>query len=242
MTANRYFYETSQYHFGFETIRTAIDIGIASQTIDPRVLAHAHYIHAYLNLESNRPEESSRSLVEARSILDKVLIGVEPLSVQDRLFLIAINSLLGNSFTGLERFSDAEEALQCAISIATAGGDATSGKLGTLYANLGSCLLWKGDLDAAEAILHRSLLQHQRQLNCNMYALGNVYLRQKRYEEAYNLHVEVLGNFSRTLGHDHHATADSCHKVGAILAMDECPRKDLSEAEYFLLAFIIYVY
>lgn len=199
--------------------------------MDTRAVAYAHYIHAYLNLEANEPSKSATSLENARSTMGNILSGQMEITVSDRLFQIAIDSLLGNAFTATGDFEKSERLQRKAIALAEAGGPATSGRLGTLYANLGSCLLWRGDLDAAEGVLRTSLMQHQRNLKCNLYALGNVYLRQGRYEEGYKTHLDVLEGFASTCGPLHHATADSCHKIGTILAMDEFSGKDLSEAE-----------
>ncbi|KAI1385930.1 uncharacterized protein F4822DRAFT_445757 [Hypoxylon trugodes] len=228
-----FFYETGQYHLGFENIQLSIQIATNASNIDPRTLAYAHYIYGYLNLESNKPSISEKSLSDALGLLGDAL-GNNQLEIRDRLFLIAIRSLLGNSLTGQGKFCEAEETLKLAIELSEAGGEETSGSLGTLYSNLGSCLLWKGDLESAEAVLHRSLLKHRRGLNCNLYALGNVYLRLHRLEEAYQMHIEALESFSRDFGHRHHATADACHKVGSILALDEFPKKDMVESERYL--------
>ncbi|KAI1422503.1 hypothetical protein F5Y12DRAFT_762389 [Xylaria sp. FL1777] len=228
-----FFYETGQYHFGFDSIQLAIRTANLANDINPRTLAYGYYILAYLNLESNKPDLSEGSLRSALELLP-VINKDTTLEAGDTLFVIALNSLLGNSLTGQGKFQDAEAALKLAIDLSLAGGAETSTKLGTLYANLGSCLLWKGDIEGAEAVLHTALLKHQRSLNCNLYALGNVYLHQGRIEEAYKVHVEVLENFSRDFGHTHHATADSCHKVGSILAMEKFGKRDLGESRKYL--------
>lgn len=103
--------------------------------------------------------------------------------------------------------------------------------LGRLYANLGSCLLWKGDLSHAESTLHTSLLKYDRKLGCTLYALGNVYLHQGRIEKGFHLHIETLEIFSRMFGESHPNTADSLYKVGSLYARADNPRRCLAKAE-----------
>lgn len=127
----------------------AIQVADGASNVDPRILAYAHYIHAYLNLESNKPAASEKSLLAAQALLETAQSG-QPPEPRDNLFVIAIKSLLGNALTGQEKFVDAENALRAAIDLSEVMGKDASEEVGTLYTNLGSCLLRKGDLEAAE--------------------------------------------------------------------------------------------
>lgn len=94
--------------------------------------------------------------------------------------------------------------------------------------------------------MHRALLEHHRALECNLYALGNVYLGQKRYVDALRLHQEVLERFGGKLGHQHHVVADSCHKIGNILGLGAGVWPEGSDwpeaAKYLRKALSIYEY
>lgn len=149
-----------------------------------------------------------------------------------KTYLSRLHSCLGNALTTANRFSEAEICHQSAIMNAPKiDGPQSSTRMGSLYANLGSCLLWQGKYPQAEDLLRKALLRHDRGLECTMYALGNVYLRQGQLKRAFELHRKVLESFSTTLGHSHHTVADSCHKVGSIYALCDFECKDLHQAE-----------
>jgi len=60
-----------------------------------------------------------------------------------------------------------------------------------------------------------------------LYALGNVYVSQGRYEEAFEMHTRCLKQYRATLGDLHHRIGDACHR----LADDNIRFKDLPEAQ-----------
>lgn len=148
------------------------------------------------------------------------------------MYLSRLHSCLGNALTAANRFNEAEtchqSAFDCALKIE---GPQSSARMGTLYANLGSCLLWQGRYAQAEDLLRKALLRHDRGLECAWYALGNVYLRQGQLKNAFETHRKVLESFSINLGHSHHTVADSCHKVGCIYALCDFEYRDLHQAE-----------
>ncbi|RYP50512.1 hypothetical protein DL768_004017 [Monosporascus sp. mg162] len=133
-----------------------------------------------------------------------------------------------------DRFEEAEIFHRLAVDTALRLSNQTPTRMGTLFTNLGSCLLWKGHLREAEDVLHTALLKHDRILECTLYSLANVYLRQGRVAESLAMHQEVLEKFSKQLGHSHHATADCCVKVGTLLASEDNPERDLAQAEYLI--------
>jgi tetratricopeptide (TPR) repeat protein len=223
-----YFYETAQYNLGFQAVEKAKTLAdkTTSTGLDPATLSHVYRNHGRLCKEINEPGQAIDSLARALALFEKAI--ETPASLNESNHLANIHSELGCAYTGAERFNEAEECHKKAISLCK--GDPKD--IARLYANLGSCYLWKGDLQQAEAVLHKALLEYDRILECNLYALGNVYLKQKRYKEALEKHQEVLERFSKKLGHDHHVTADSCHKIGSILAIPDFESgMDLVQAE-----------
>lgn len=149
-----------------------------------------------------------------------------------KTYISRLYSCLGNALTAANRFSEAERCHQLAIDSApNIEGPQSSTRIGSLHANLGSCLLWQGKYAQAEDILRKAVLRHDRGLECAWYALGNVYLRQGRLKHAFETHRKVLESFSTTLGHSHHTVADSCHKVGSIYALCDFEDRDLHQAE-----------
>jgi tetratricopeptide (TPR) repeat protein len=223
-----YFYETAQYNLGFQVVDQAKTLAdkTTSTGLDPTTLSHVYLNHGSLCKEINEPGQAIDSLVRALALFEKAI--ETQASLKESNHLANLHSELGCAYTGAERFNEAEECHKKAISLCKGGPK----DVARLYANLGSCYLWKGDLQQAEAVLHKALLEYDRVLECNLYALGNVYLKQKRYKEALEKHQEVLERFSKKLGHDHHVTADSCHKIGSILAIPDFESGiDLVEAE-----------
>lgn len=73
-------------------------------------------------------------------------------------------------------FIEAEASHRGAIDLYLEANDGPQDRLARLHANIGSCLLWKGDLVGAETVLHKALLRYDRKLCCTLYALGNIYL------------------------------------------------------------------
>jgi tetratricopeptide (TPR) repeat protein len=80
--------------------------------------------------------------------------------------------------------------------------------MGDLMQCIGACFLWKGDHDRAEDVLYRALLENCGENNENrggaLYTLGNVYLRQRKYNDALRLHQKVLEMYTKDLGKMHH--------------------------------------
>ena len=199
---------------------------------DTEILSLLAYVHGRLATETGQATLSvdlfSCALSHFKSIVDKK---ERDLSEHEDVFLSRLYSCLGNGLTTINRFIEAELSHETALQIALKIDESPSTRLGVLYANLGSCLLWKGDLIQAERLLHKALLQHDRGLECNLYALGNVYLRQGRLNKALEVHREVLQILSKSVGPTHHCVADSCHKIGSIYSLNEFENKDLVQAE-----------
>jgi tetratricopeptide (TPR) repeat protein len=139
------------------------------------------------------------------------------------------------SYTGAGRYNEAEQYLKKCIAIGKKPGATTRCVLGDFMQCLGACYLWRGDLQQAEDVLCKAIQESCGANNENrggaLYSLGNVYYKQQRYAEALLKHREVLELYTKDLGNNHHWVADSCHKVGSILATDEFEGKDLIQAE-----------
>lgn len=233
----RYYFETAQYDLGFEAIKEAEATISTGSSTDPTIHSFLYYTQGRLFHETNQPSQSIRSFSKAKHLLDSA--GADFLSSSDNNYMLIICSSLSTALVGAKRYNEAGKCHRDAIKFSEGIGNLSNRRLGTLYANLGSCLLWKGDFTQAEAVLQPALLQYGRNLECNLYALGNVYLAQNRYDKALDLHQEVLELSSSRLSHNHHCTADSCHKVGSIFTLKEFSRQNLGEAECVFLSGLV---
>jgi len=103
--------------------------------------------------------------------------------------------------------------------------------MGNLMQNLGSCYLWQGELEKSKNLLDQAMQQPNEYPEAAKYTMGNIYLAMQENEPALELHSEALEIYKRKRGLNHPTTADSCHKVGSILAMKGFARRDLVRAE-----------
>ncbi len=228
-----YFFEIGEYRRGFDHIETAESMIQQYGVTDPSILSRLSYVHGRLATETGQSCLSvhlfERALYYSRQVF---ATDEDCLSDSGKTYLSRLLSCLGNALTAADRFSEAEICHQSALDNAPkAHGSQSSTRIGSLYANLGSCLLWQGKYAQAEDLLRKALLRHDRGLECSLYALGNVYLRQGKLKSALDTHRQVLESFSTTLGQFHHAVADSCHKVGSIYALRDFECRDLQQAE-----------
>ena len=228
-----YFFEIGEYRRGFDHVNIAESTIERYGVTDPNTLSRLSYVHGRLATETCQPRLSlhlfERALFHFRQ---QVTVGADDFSHSSKTYLSRLYSCLGNALTAASRFREAEGCHQSALDSAPQiEGPQSSTRVGNLYANLGSCLLWQGKYAQAEDILRKALLRHDRGLECAWYALGNVYLRQGQLKHAFETHRKVLECFSTTLGHSHHTVADSCHKVGCIYALHEFADRDLYQAE-----------
>ncbi|OAP56961.1 hypothetical protein AYL99_09073 [Fonsecaea erecta] len=224
--------ETCQVDLALAMLDTAKKI-MNGRNMDQRTLSFLFYVEGLICNDTNHLEEGVESFGKARDLLEDAM-KQEPRVLMDTKNLSHIYSSMGNTLTSYNRFAEAERSHRKAINLYLEANEIVEERLGRLYANLGSCLLWKGDLIAAEATLHKALLHYDRKLCCTLYALGNVYLAQRRIQRAYEVHLETLEIFSKRLGRSHPVTADSCFKVGRILSMEEFPNANLRRAEAYL--------
>jgi tetratricopeptide (TPR) repeat protein len=222
-----WYYETGQYRHGLIAIDEALRAASLSSQMDAKLLSLMHFTKGQIFNECNQPHKSLHSFKNAVRYFEPLYTMVDkwPTTYMSRL-----HSQLGNSLTGSGRFDEAQEHHKRAIEIAESSGGFTRRQLGILYANLGSCFLWKGDLDRAQSLLEMACMKYDRMLDCNSYALGNVYLMQGKVEDAIGKHYEALDMFAKGLGVTHHFTADSYHKIGSILALEWYEGKNLVEA------------
>ena len=200
---------------------------------NPSVLSRLYYVHGRLATETSQAHLSIRLFDRALFYLQQDFVTDEIQLLDGRKsYLSRLYSCLGNALTAADRFDEAEEYHQSALITAPKVDESRSStRIGSLYANLGSCLLWQGKYAEAEDLLRKALVRHDRGLECSLYALGNVYLRQGKLESALDVHRKVLESFSATLGHFHHTVADSCHKVGSIYALHDFKYRDMQQAE-----------
>jgi tetratricopeptide (TPR) repeat protein len=138
---------------------------------------------------------------------------------------------LGITLTALERYDEAEIFHKQAIEHCKRLGMEEECSMGNLLQNLGSCYLWSGQLQKAEKVLNEALHQSNANKEGAMYTFGNLHLRLKRYDKAFELHSEVLEVYLKAIGVNHPTTADSWHKVGTIFAMAEFSGYNLEKAE-----------
>jgi tetratricopeptide (TPR) repeat protein len=229
---SRYYHETGQYGACEAWLEKAKGLAARTSQVDDAVLSKLHYYHGRLFLETNHPEKAVQSLEEATGPYENV--NRESRSYDDT-YLTILYENVGMSYTGANRFDDAKKYLNKAIEMAKKPGAASQSVIGDFMQCIGACHLWSGDLGEAEDILCRALLERCGENNENrggaMYTLGNVYLRQGKYLDALQLHQEVLEIYTRDLGNMHHWVADSCHKVGSILAIPDFKQHNLIEAE-----------
>lgn len=228
-----YFFEIGDYQRGFEHVQIAESTIEHYSVTDPSILSLLSYVHGRLATETSQLRLSVHLFENALSYFRQIFdMDEDRLLDSGRMYLSRLYSCLGNALTATNRFSEAELCHRSAIQSAPKiDGQPSSTRIGSLYANLGSCLLWQGKYTQAEDLLRKALLRHDRGLECNWYALGNVYLRQAQLKEAFEIHRKVLESFSTTLGHSHHAVADSCHKVGCIYTLRDFEGRDLHQAE-----------
>lgn len=186
------------------------------------------FLHSRICQEQNKVAEAVNAIEKCKLSLDTAA-KTEPALLQSGFYLRVLSNL-GISYTGAERFTEAEDIHQQAIDRCVEYGLEEECSLGNIMQNLGSCLLWKGDLERAEDILRKALLMPNRNSEGNLYTLGNLLLKTRRPDEALKLHKEVLDVYLADLGSFHPCTADSYHKVGSILA-DNSECQDLVEGE-----------
>ena len=221
------------YQTGFDHVQIADSVVEQYNITDPSILSLLSYVHGRLATETCQPGLSLHLFEKALSYFRQWFdMDEDRLLDSGRTYLSRLYSCLGNALTAANRFSEAEVCHQSALhSAPKIDGPQSSMRIGNLYTNLGSCLLWQGKYTEAEELLRKALLRHDRGLECNWYALGNVYLRQGQLKNAFEIHRKVLESFSTTLGHSHHTVADSCHKVGCIYALCDFEERDLYQAE-----------
>lgn len=228
-----YFFEIGEYQKGFDHVEIAESLIQQHGITDPSILSILSYVHGRLATETSQPRLSVHLFERALCYFRQTIaIDEDHLLESGRTYLSRLYSCLGNALTAANRFDEAETCHQSALINASKMDESQSStRIGSLYANLGSCLLWQGKYTQAEDLLRKALLRHGRGLECSLYALGNVYLRQGQLKSAFDIHRKVLESFSTTLGHSHHTVADSCHKVGSIYALRDFECRDLHQAE-----------
>ena len=224
-----YFWETGRYNLAWNSLMDTYALIKGYSEIDPLILSFLYFTTGVIGNECDRVEESVRYFKQARSLLKKTV--AQRRFVGDMKCLAQVNSSLGNSLNNLNRFEESEKCHVRALQIAVNEKNFPIERISRFYANLGSCLLWKGDLDNAEKTLHTALLRYDRSLGCCLYALGNVYLKQGNIDQAFELHLENLQKFAGKLGRHHPYTAESCYKVGSIYAHPDFSGRNLSKAE-----------
>lgn len=205
----------------------------AHKEVDKMTFSKLYYYHGRCCQESNRTDDAIRDFERALSLVSNDVENLDALSHTTYLPILYEN--LGISSTGAGRYEGAERYLKKAIEMGKEPNSPVRCVMGDFLQCLGACYLWKGDLKSAENLLSRAILDRCGPNNENrggaLYSLGNVYLRQGRFDLALEMHQEVLRLYREDLGDDHHWVADSCHKVGSIYAIAEFKKLDLQKAE-----------
>ncbi|KAK3944663.1 hypothetical protein QBC46DRAFT_350391 [Diplogelasinospora grovesii] len=233
-----YYHETGRYALGEHLLIQAENLASEhAEEVSAEMLAKVYYYHGRMCQEMNQPIGAVENLEKAISLWESIEEAPD-LGPGEEAFPAILYENLGMSCIGASRFDEAKDALQKAIDLAHLPDAPSHQVLGDFMQCMAACHLHEGDVDAAEDMGRRALLERCGENNENrggaLYTLGNVYLRQRKYDEALELHQEVLELYTKDLGNMHHWVADSCHKVGCILAIPEFGRGDLAQAEEFL--------
>lgn len=223
-----YGYESGRYGLGEDTFHKAqaVEKNVANQ--DHHLMSRLYFYYCRLCEEENRFQDAMDDIHQARWHIEQAAKSDQ--SVLKSELYIKILSNQGIVLLAMKRYTDSEKAHKEAIEVCKGLGMAVQCSMGNLMQNLGSCYLWSGSLEKAEATLQKALLQPNNNPEGAKYTMGNLLLRLKRYEEALALPKEVLQIYMKELGSEHPTTADSWCKVGSIFSMSEFSGRDTNEA------------
>ncbi|KAI9694917.1 MAG: hypothetical protein M1822_000534 [Bathelium mastoideum] len=226
----RYHFECGEFTKGEEAFNKANSIAHNSKHQDHSTISKINFYGCRIFQETCSLEKALEAIEKAQKHYS-IAIEDEP-TLSSSSFWIRLLSNVGVCYTAVGRFAESEEYHKTAIATCQRCGTAERDSLGNLMQNLGSCYLWSGRLDLAEEILRKALLQPNRNKEGNQYTLANTLWKQKKYDEAFELHKEVLQVYYEKCGPLHTCTADSLHKLGSILAEPGFSSQDLEKAEY----------
>ncbi|KAL4821140.1 hypothetical protein BDW67DRAFT_180684 [Aspergillus spinulosporus] len=227
-----YGYQTGQYNLGEDAFRKAQSLIKHIPNPDHNLLSAMYFHYTRMTTEDGKLREALSSIQLSRFHVEEA--AKHNPSTRKTPLYIRIISNQGVGYTAVEKFVESERFHLEAIAACVEHGLEELCSLGNLTQNLGSCYLWMGDLERAQQTLELALTQPNRNREGAMYTMGNLLLRLKRYDEALNLHKEVLQIYMDTLGPEHLITADSWYKLGCIFLIDGFEGTDRTEAEYVL--------
>lgn len=195
------------------------------------MLSFIHFTHGEILNECNQPAKSLEQFERAIELFDSAETCPEASGAEFVLmYRSRAYSQFGNSLNGAGRFKESEHYHMEAIRLAHEIDTLSSIQKGYLHTNLGSCYLWAGEIDKAERLLRYVLHSYCANLDCTLYALANVSLRQGKFHEALVMHERACQLFRIALGDSHHFVADSLHKIGCIMSISEYANRDLDKS------------
>ncbi|KAF2116999.1 tetratricopeptide repeat domain-containing protein [Lophiotrema nucula] len=184
-----------------------------------QLLADVHY---GLAAAANETNDAHACLHHTKLLLDMRKRTAEETREQDLRLAIAHNEF-GIALVMNGQYKEAVEAYETSIEVYKNLRDYWPSMDTNPRTNLGFTLWVTGQLDAAWNCLQDLLHDRERKFGVNdsesyrtgrvVHGMGNVKYDQGEFEIAERFHHRALVHYQRTLGNNHHKTADLCHKM-----------------------------
>jgi tetratricopeptide (TPR) repeat protein len=225
-----YAFESAQYPLGEWAYEQGVALSKNISKPDHEVLSLMYLLFARLCGEMSRAQEGLAASIQAEKhilIAAKTKPGLLKTGQYSRIL-----TNLGIMHTDLGNWDEALKWHNRAVENCIQLGKQKEFSLGNLRQNLAGTYLWKGDLQRAEGIVRLALTEPNTSPMGATFTLGNVLWKQKRIEEALEVHKQTLLDYSASLGASHPVTANSWLKMGTLLQTPGHPGFDLEESEY----------
>jgi tetratricopeptide (TPR) repeat protein len=224
-----YGFETAQANLGDQAFQYIQELVREISQPDQEILALVYFTHGRLCCETSRQQQAIQEVVQSYNHIKNAAAG-NPELFKTTLY-VRILSNLGITHTAVERFDEAEKYHLRAIEHCKLLKMQKDCSMGNLLQNLANCYLWGGRMQEAKLTLDDARTYPNTAPEAVNYTLGNWMLKSKRYDEAAQLHKEVLKHYAKELGQNHPVTADSWHKMGSIFALQDYSNHDVQESE-----------
>ncbi|PSN69721.1 hypothetical protein BS50DRAFT_585247 [Corynespora cassiicola Philippines] len=212
-----YSFESSQIILGDRSFEDIQEIVLKISQPDPEIMALAYLRQALHEIQLSY-KHVERAANKNPTLLNTTLY-------------VRILSNLGITHTAVELFDKAEEYHLRAIAHCKALKMEKECSMGNLVQNLANCYLWGGRMDDAQRALTEAYTCPVTSPSAIDYTLGNWMMKKHRYDEAAQLHMKALEQYTNELGQKHPVTADSWHKMGTLFATEEYSKHDIQKAE-----------